>query len=847
MSTRSLCLEKKMETTGLNVLLHPDLAGSPSDTVPTADSGDSRSVSKNTRSSPLTPSPIPVEMGQASSASTALVPVEVGGNLALALVNAGWHHVEPQLKKAWDWLLSIFSGRRLPQCSLIVGTAEVGEPYHRERVVRHSVRPYTARFRKDGFQITGIAVTPLDAETSSPEADIEKGGIGHDNVEILLTPVSNPWSCHVDICGEERFRKDGFRITGIAVTPLDAETSRLEANIEKGRIGQDHAEILLTPRGGGIHRIDMRRGFLLLFFLLWEGRLLEGSDHRKRLMEKLLKEYPMVLPVDNSDSPVVISFRLILFRIIELDERNQALVTNVEVVQRWNDFYLQWNPSDYGGIQQTMIPYQSIWIPDVILYNSAATDYKERLLQTNAIVKSSGEVTLLTAAIFRSSCDVDVSFFPFDVQNCTMRFMSWTQDRTRIQLQVDHNKTIELKTYKSNEEFTLTSYTAENRTEEDPCCENPFTVVDYVIRIKRRAAFFIINYVLPMVVINVIALLAFLMPSESGEKVTLGISNMLTTIIFLMSIRDLLPPTENIPLIGKFYCASICLVSLEVALSIVTLFLYHLKGVRVLPWVKRMCQVLAKVCCMKEPRFRIHPQMKAGALGKEEGTMAWADGIPAPFLFQEMMASTRRHSYRKQIEPVRKEPITDTDLTLSRILSLMETREKRELEMENGGNRHARQVELENWRTVSYVLDRFFLYFFTVINFAVTIGILLSSPYEREDDSVIKAVGRGEDEDTTIRTDNNNVREEVPREQLAASIAKSLVTEISKGISQEVFCVRFYSIGELHVEFHEDVPPTSRFPGLGKPMTGKAFHSCGMDHFLCVVPRNFFTIKNWHF
>ncbi|CAG0903688.1 unnamed protein product [Darwinula stevensoni] len=219
-------------------------------------------------------------MGQAGSASTALVPVEVGGNLALALVHAGWQQVEPQLKKVWDWLLGIFSGKRLPQCSLIVGTAEVGEPYHRERVVRQTDRPYTARFRKDGFRITGIAVTPLDAETSCPEADIEKGGIGHDNVEILLTPLKRVWDW---LCGvytrrrlpqcplivgaaevwepfqqepvvrqsdrpyNDRFRKDGFRITGIAVTPLDAETSRLEANIEKGGIGQEHAEILLTP------------------------------------------------------------------------------------------------------------------------------------------------------------------------------------------------------------------------------------------------------------------------------------------------------------------------------------------------------------------------------------------------------------------------------------------------------------------------------------------------------------------------------------------------------------------------------------------------------------------------
>ena len=143
-------------------------------------------------------------MGQASSTSNALVPVEAGGNLALALVHAGWQHVEPQLKKLWDWLLGLYAGEKLPQCSLIVGTAKVGEPYHRERVVRQSDRPYTAKFRKDGFHITGIAVTPLDAETSCPEADIEKGGIGHDNVEVLLTPVSKPWGCHVDICGESR-------------------------------------------------------------------------------------------------------------------------------------------------------------------------------------------------------------------------------------------------------------------------------------------------------------------------------------------------------------------------------------------------------------------------------------------------------------------------------------------------------------------------------------------------------------------------------------------------------------------------------------------------------------------
>ena len=69
---------------------------------------------------------------------------------------------------------------------------------------------------------------------------------------------------------------------------------------------------------------------------------------------------------------------------------------------------------------------------------------------------------------------------------------------------MDHNQTIELKTYIENEEFTLESYNATAFGEKDPCCDNPFSAVDYVIKIKRRAAFFIINYVLPMVVIDII-------------------------------------------------------------------------------------------------------------------------------------------------------------------------------------------------------------------------------------------------------------------------------------------------------------------------------------------------------
>ena len=54
-----------------------------------------------------------------------------------------------------------------------------------------------------------------------------------------------------------------------------------------------------------------------------------------------------------------------------------------------------------------------------------------------------------------------------------------------------------------------------------------FNSCSYYIVVWRRTAFYMVNYILPAFLINVISLFVFMMPSESGEKITLGISAML--------------------------------------------------------------------------------------------------------------------------------------------------------------------------------------------------------------------------------------------------------------------------------------------------------------------------------
>ncbi|ENN83226.1 hypothetical protein YQE_00415, partial [Dendroctonus ponderosae] len=50
------------------------------------------------------------------------------------------------------------------------------------------------------------------------------------------------------------------------------------------------------------------------------------------------------------------------------------------------------------------------------------------MINTNVIVSSNGQVVWLSHGIYRSSCDINVEYFPFDVQSCHMKWSSWTYD-----------------------------------------------------------------------------------------------------------------------------------------------------------------------------------------------------------------------------------------------------------------------------------------------------------------------------------------------------------------------------------------------------------------------------------
>lgn len=68
----------------------------------------------------------------------------------------------------------------------------------------------------------------------------------------------------------------------------------------------------------------------------------------------------------------------------------------------------------------------------IIFFYSADPNYRSAVINTNVIVKNTGEVTWLSHGIYVSVCDINVEQFPFDVQLCTMKWASWTYDGFQV-------------------------------------------------------------------------------------------------------------------------------------------------------------------------------------------------------------------------------------------------------------------------------------------------------------------------------------------------------------------------------------------------------------------------------
>ena len=84
---------------------------------------------------------------------------------------------------------------------------------------------------------------------------------------------------------------------------------------------------------------------------------------------------------------------------------------------------------------------------------------------------------------------------------------------------------------------------------------------EYMIVLRRKTLFYAVNLILPCVLISMLTMVVFYLPTTAGEKITMSVSIFLALIVFLqVLVTNLLPPSSlSLPLFAKYLIFTVIL------------------------------------------------------------------------------------------------------------------------------------------------------------------------------------------------------------------------------------------------------------------------------------------------
>ncbi|XP_046560420.1 neuronal acetylcholine receptor subunit alpha-6-like [Haliotis rubra] len=310
--------------------------------------------------------------------------------------------------------------------------------------------------------------------------------------------------------------------------------------------------------------------FLYVFVLLALCRSAAGSiKGMKRLYSDMFGNYSRKLrPLYNQSQHVDVHSRFNLVTITEVDQVRQILHSNVWMNLTWWDEFLTWNPEDYSGIKSIHPPLTDIWRPKLIVPVSVEDRDVFKDETASITVNSDGRVTWFPGANFVTDCKLDLTLFPFDVQTCQFRFLPTSYNSNELKM-VSSLISANTQSYTENGEWSISASRA--YTTERTFVDSTFSFLYVDIDLERRPMFFVLNVILPVVVLSFLNIFVFSLPCDCGEKVSYAITCLLSLTVFMSIVSGLLPKSsDNIPMVTVYLT---CLLGISVLSVVATIFI----------------------------------------------------------------------------------------------------------------------------------------------------------------------------------------------------------------------------------------------------------------------------------
>ncbi|CAD5111649.1 DgyrCDS937 [Dimorphilus gyrociliatus] len=279
---------------------------------------------------------------------------------------------------------------------------------------------------------------------------------------------------------------------------------------------------------------------------------LESVEYR--LVKRLFKDYNKdVRPKKDPTKAIYVDIAFYLGKIDQLNEKEQYLMSYGWLGLSWFDEFLKWNKTE-EKVDYIIVPYDKVWLPELCLKNSITESNDLTVkLKYKIKVQHNGNVVYVPGANFLTSCKVQLTYFPFDVQVCHLEFVKWMTFNDQMEYR-NSTTDVNLQLFVQNHEWTI----LETKSGVKPVIvanKGGLDLFYATIVLKRKPLYYTMTLTFPLCLTTILTFYMFLLPCESGEKVSLGISVLLSYSVLLLLISDILPRnSETAPLLSKFSC-----------------------------------------------------------------------------------------------------------------------------------------------------------------------------------------------------------------------------------------------------------------------------------------------------
>ncbi|XP_071136711.1 neuronal acetylcholine receptor subunit beta-3-like [Mytilus edulis] len=291
-----------------------------------------------------------------------------------------------------------------------------------------------------------------------------------------------------------------------------------------------------------------------------------------KLYDDLFSSYRNnITPLNNQSEPFEITLAFYLLSINSFREVEETLVLTGGLAIVWKDTSLSWNPVEYGNINSLDVDSKDVWLPWFYLQNNAKKFEPvgfDSAFRVN--INSSGFVNYSPGSILEAKCQTDISKFPFDTQPCLLEFLAWGGGATFYKL-ISFFEEVNLDFY--TKDSNLEVVTRKTYAQIEP---EGYYKFHMSLSLKRKPMYYIIMIVLPTMLLSFLNPLVFLLPVESGERISLSMTILLSYAIFLTLVSASIPASSNPMCFLLIVMIIIMLISgLTVVAVIITTKLYY--------------------------------------------------------------------------------------------------------------------------------------------------------------------------------------------------------------------------------------------------------------------------------